>query len=98
MNLNFIHKKNGKDNYIKFVEETPLLVIPNLGYEHFFWGHGEHEWPLQILTYALLPQFNIILHKLITNDLRIVHKQIYITTIQCNTIWYSSNIFNIIFS
>ena len=30
-----MHKKNGKDNYMKMIQVKGVLVIPNSSYEHF---------------------------------------------------------------
>ena len=47
MDWNLIYtKKNGKDYYIKMVQVKKIVGHSKLKLWTFFWGHGEHEWPL----------------------------------------------------
>ena len=47
MDRNLIYtKKNGKDNYMKMVEVKKIVGQSKLKFWTFYWGHGEHEWPL----------------------------------------------------
>ena len=39
-------KKNGKDNYMQIVQ---IAGASKLKLWTFFWGQGEHEWPLVLV-------------------------------------------------